>query len=329
MAAAPSAAAVGFICQPRSHSSRMWRLVALSSTTSTGRSRNCAADRASIGVEWCGCRPNRAVNDEGAASSRRRSPRDLAAHQGHQPRGDRQAQARAAVLPRGRGVGLLEGAEDLLLLVARDADAGVADREAAGRPRPRRRFAVGLDAHDHLAPVGELDRVADQVDQHLAQPARVADQGVGHVRLDVPGQLQPLAVGPQGQGPQGVAQRVRKREVGRVQLQLAGLDLGEVEDVVDDGQQGLGRRLDHVQVLPLVLGQRRVEDQVGHAEDAVHGRADLMAHVGQELALGPVGRLRRLPGQARLLLQPPAVRDVLEDRDGIGGLARCIALERH
>ena len=35
-----------------------------------------------------------------------------------------------------------------------------------------------------------------------------------------------------------------------------------------------------------------VEQQVGHADDAVHGRADLMAHVGEELALGPVGGLR-------------------------------------
>ena len=36
-AASPSPTAAGSICQPRSHSSRMWRLVALSSTTSTGR----------------------------------------------------------------------------------------------------------------------------------------------------------------------------------------------------------------------------------------------------------------------------------------------------
>ena len=67
-----------------------------------------------------------------------------------------------------------------------------------------RGLAGDFHAHDHLALVGELDGVADQVEQHLAQPAGVADQGVGHVRLHVADQLQPLLVGPHGQGPQGV-----------------------------------------------------------------------------------------------------------------------------
>ena len=85
---------------------------------------------------------------------------------------------------------------------------------------------------------GELDGVADQVEQHLPQPAGVADQGVGHVRLHVADQFQPLLVGAHGQGAQGVADRRPQREVGRVQLQLAGLDLGEVEQVVDDARAG-------------------------------------------------------------------------------------------
>ena len=63
-----------------------------------------------------------------------------------------------------------------------------------------------------------------------------------------------------------------------------------------------GRRLDQAQVLALLRGERGVQGQVGHAEDAVHGRADLVAHVGQEHALGPVGGLGRLLGPAQLLL---------------------------
>ena len=200
-------------------------------------------------------------------------------------------------------------ARKILLLVGRDADAGVAHREAQAHLL-QRGFAGDFHAHDHLALFGELDGVADQVEQHLPQPAGVADQGVGHVRLHVANQLQPLLVGPHGQGPQGVAQSRPQGEVGRVQLQLAGLDLGEVEQVVDDAQQVVGRRLDRLQALPLVLGQRRVEDQLGHAEDGVHGGADLVADVGQELVLGPVGRLRRLLGPPQLLLGPLAIGDV-------------------
>ena len=141
--------------------------------------------------------------------------------------------------------------------------------------------------------VGELDGVADQVEQDLPQPAGVADQGVGHLRLHVVDQLQPFPVGPHGQGPQGVADRRPQGEVGHVQLELAGLDLGEVEQVVDHAEQVVGGRLDRLEVLPLVLGQGRVEGQLGHAEDGVHGGADLVADVGQELVLGPVRRLRR------------------------------------
>src|SRR5205807_2688840 len=66
---------------------------------------------------------------EGAAAARRAVHGDRAAHQGHQPGGNTQAQAGAAILSRGRGVLLLERAEDPSLLFRRDADARVAHRE--------------------------------------------------------------------------------------------------------------------------------------------------------------------------------------------------------
>ena len=76
--------------------------------------------------------------------------------------------------------------------------------------------------------------------------------------------------------------------------------LAEVEQVVDDDEQVVGRRLDRFETLPLVFGQRRVQGQFGHAEDGVHGRANLVADVGQELVLGSVGRLRRVLGPPQL-----------------------------
>ena len=44
-----------------------------------------------------------------------------------------------------------------------------------------------------------------------------------------------------------------------------------------------------------------------------------MADVGQELVLGPIGRLRPLLGLPQLALQSLALRDVLDHRDGVGG----------
>ena len=150
-AASPSPTAAGSICQPRSHSSRMWRLVALSSTISTGRLWSRTGGRAATGSGGCGCRPNRAVKAKvlprpGSLSTVIVPPI--------------RATSRAAMvrpspvppyLPRGRGVLLLEGPEDRLLLVRRDADAGVAHGEAQADLALGCGLAGGLHAHDHLA----------------------------------------------------------------------------------------------------------------------------------------------------------------------------------
>ena len=63
------------------------------------------------------------MND--AAASRRRDESDFAAQEPRQFAADRQSQSGAAVLAVGRTVGLLEGLEDDLLLVGRDADTRV------------------------------------------------------------------------------------------------------------------------------------------------------------------------------------------------------------
>ncbi len=88
---------------------------------------------------------------------------------------------------------------------------------AKWRTTPSTAGVLERNGDDDFAPLGELDRVADQVDQDLAQPAGVADQGVGHVGGDPAGQLQALGVRPQGQGLQGLVQRVAqaKRASGR------------------------------------------------------------------------------------------------------------------
>ena len=106
------------------------------------------------------------------------------------------------------------------------------------------------------------------------------------------------------QSSEGRAQNGTERKIGRVQFQAAGLDLGEVEDVVDQPQQVVRRRLDRHQILPLVLGEGGLEGQLGHAEDGVHGRTDFMADVGEELVLGSIRRFSRLLGKAQLLLGP-------------------------
>ena len=83
-----------------------------------------------------------------------------------------------------------------------------------------------------------------------------------------------------------------------LELEAPGLDLGEVEDVVDDFEQGVAARADGLEILALFGLQRRVEHQAAEADHGVHRRTDLVAHVGQELALGAIGGLGGFHGLA-------------------------------
>ena len=84
-----------------------------------------------------------------AAAARLALDPDAAAHQLDELRGDRQAQARAAELARGRAVGLRERPRRSSPASRRDADAGVATLKCSdARPSSP---APPLDAHDDFA----------------------------------------------------------------------------------------------------------------------------------------------------------------------------------
>lgn len=55
------------------------------------------------------------------------------------------------------------------------------------------------------------------------------------------------------------------------------------------------------QALLLAAIQIRIERQLRHANDTIHRRADLVAHIRQELGLAPVRELRRLTRRRVLL----------------------------
>jgi hypothetical protein len=93
------------------------------------------------------------------------------------------------------------------------------------------------------------------------------------------------------------------------------LDLREIEDVVEDGEQDVGRVPDRFEVASLLGFERTVEHEIGHTDDAIHGRTDLVAHVRQELALGAAA----FHGLVASGLEP-AVRVAELDRPGQNGL---------
>jgi len=85
---------------------------------------------------------------------------------------------------------LSEGFEDRGLFLDGDANAGVGDGDMEFDGVCRLRFCG--DIGDDFTCVSELDGVAREVDDDLAEAAGISDQFVRHVRLDVPSEFQAL-----------------------------------------------------------------------------------------------------------------------------------------
>ena len=104
----------------------------------------------------------------------------------------------------------------------------------------------------------------------------------------------------------------------RFQIEPAGFDLGEIENLLDQRQQRFARSLRRLGVSELLGRERRVEQQVGHAEHAVERRADLVADHGEEARLGAVGGFRLVARVRQRALGLDAVGDVAADALHLG-----------
>ena len=155
--------------QSRSSAARLSATTRLSSTTSTsmpGRSGGVAgqglglAGRAQRERAALGRRRQHEAEDR--AAPRRRTQGDLHAQPQGQPAHDRQPQAVAALQVALGVADLLEVAEDPLLRLRRDADAGVAHLDAPA-------VAAAPAGQQHAAVRRELERVVDQVAEDAPQ----------------------------------------------------------------------------------------------------------------------------------------------------------------
>ena len=79
-----------------------------------------------------------------------------------------------------------------------------------------------------------------------------------------------------------------------IQLHLAGLDLGDIQDVVDHGQQVLSGSADLLQIGDLLAASFQFgifQQDFAVAEHGIQRRPQFVAHLGQEVRLGTVGAL--------------------------------------
>ena len=223
----------------------------------------------------------REIEPESRTLPRYRIEIHLAAHQLDELAADRQAQSGAAELSRGRGVGLGKCTKEALLVPDRDSDARVDDLETHVT-------AIAVFVHEahthHDFSVGrELDGVRRQVEQDLLDAHGVAQQRFRHVGVHVDEELQVLIRGRRRKNPTHVIGDAFDVESDLFHLETPGFDLGEVQDVIDDGEQVLRGHLDARRQFQLVTVERRPEQQLSETDDTVHGGTNLVAHRREEL----------------------------------------------
>ena len=141
-----------------------------------------------------------------------------------------------------------------------------------------------------LAFLGELDGVEGKIEQDLAQGAAIrVHQQILYRHVE--GEGEALGVGHGAERAGDLLDDALAGDRLRVELDLSGFDLGEVEEVVDQKEQVLGARLDAAELLLLVAGEgpRQLhQERAGEADDGVERRAQFVAHAGQEPVLGQV-----------------------------------------
>jgi hypothetical protein len=212
---------------------------------------------------------------------------NVAAHEVDEAPGDGEAEAGAAEAAGGGAIGLNELLKDALLEIGRHAGSSVGDREGERGPV----FGVvEIDGDRDLADASELDGVAHQIDENLLETDGIAVNPFRGVGPDGPLPVEILLAGERSEDAIDLGEHGGEMNGEPFDGHAAGFDLRRVEQVVQDGELQFGGTPDGFDVGLLLGGEGRGDEQVEGAEDAIHGRADFVADVSEELRLGAVGQ---------------------------------------
>ena len=111
------------------------------------------------------------------------------------------------------------------------------------------------DAHRNRSLRGEFSGAVEKVEQYLSEPRVVAHEPLRRATVDRPFQQDRFFCRQRPDHRGRVVNQRGERKRPALQLKLSGLDLGEIENVIDDGQQRLVRQLDEVEIATLFLVQ--------------------------------------------------------------------------
>ena len=238
--------------------------------------------------------------ERAARRGRRSRPQSRPPISSHQLRRDRQAEAGAAVLARRRAVGLRERLEDRCCLLRRRCRCRcrvTAKCSRAPLGRPARPSTPTVDRHRRLRSVNLIalpTRLISTWRSRTGSPTSDAR----HVGGDVAASARALSRARAARAARSTSSttlaQVEARPASSSSLPASIFEKSRMSLMTCE--QRLGRRARPSRGSSRCSAvELRVERQLGHADDAVHRRADLVAHVGEELRL----EARRLHGRRR------------------------------
>ena len=203
--------------------------------------------------------------------------RDVAAHRPREATADRQPETGAG----GGPLGLVELLEDHLVQLRRDAGAGVADRDVETS-------AVHPCSMTWTSPASvNLSAFPNRLTRIWRTRWRSSTTSAGAPVSCHPKRI-PFCAASERCCATTVSTSSRGSNGSTVEGELPGLDLRQVEDLVDQPEQILPAALDPAERRFLLRVERTVharEERIGEAEDRVHRRAQLVADVRQETRL--------------------------------------------
>ena len=147
--------------------------------------------------------------------------------------------------------------------------------------------AGSIDERD-LAAVRELERVREQVLDDLLQALGVGGHRRRQLRVAADEEVELLRLGHVAERALHVAAQLVQAQLAHVHRDRARLDLRQVEDVVDEHEQVVARRVDRLRELHLLAGEVALglrAQLVGEDQQRVERRAQLVRHVREELGL--------------------------------------------
>jgi hypothetical protein len=154
--------------------------------------------------------------------------RHVAAHQAGELARESKAKAGAAITSRGQGIGLSKFLEQLRLLFRRHTNACVCNRKLD----PLASIHYLTHPQRDLTLLGKLAGIAQQVQQNLLEPHGIGGQRPDAIRA-LDHQTVPVLLGELTRGADHLIDQARQVHRLIIEFELAGLDLREVQDLVD------------------------------------------------------------------------------------------------